>query len=263
MIRNINIISLTAGRLRMMILHKISTPADVGVRNPCRIKKAAGKFASGNLQSCLDRATRLGCIQLKNIKKEQLMGRQKMAIVAIATIFVSVFTSAAIAEDPFVGTWKLNPDKSKVTSAGEITTLTIDVQDEGLHFVVITTDADGKSRQGEFLRVLDGHEYPVGEIYKGVTFTSTRVNPNTISIVNRKFGKEVAIHQETVSDDGKMLTRTTTLKDFSGQDVDKSTVVYERDSSCRHGLHETVSFSRLDTNELISKTPNDACDEAQ
>ena len=127
--------------------------------------------------------------------------------------FLLGLATAAMAADPFVGTWKLNLSKLKI-AAGPTPknwTVKIDLTDESYRFVDDVVDAQGTHHTESKLPIADGKEHAV-TAYRDFrdSYAVTRVDAYTLTIVSKKGGKEVARAQFVVSKDGKALTMTTT-----------------------------------------------------
>ena len=137
--------------------------------------------------------------------------------------------SVVVAADPFIGTWKLNLAKSKLSPAlavkSEIYRKTFEkgmfkLEFEGIH-------ADGKPYHIESTFKYDGKEYPV----RGDSFVDAivpkRVSPTTFLEIAKKGGKQVGTAEDVFSTDGKTCTRTIKLKDTQGKES-TSIAVYDK-----------------------------------
>jgi hypothetical protein len=114
---------------------------------------------------------------------------------------------AVAADDPFVGTWKMNPAKSKSSyPLGKSKTITSTAQGNVQNNVSDTVDADGKTTHRSWTSIFDGKDHPLAGDPNADMTSETRVNPNTIRYVFKKNGKEVYSGQATVSKDGKTMT---------------------------------------------------------
>jgi len=115
--------------------------------------------------------------------------------------------------DPFVGTWKLNPQKSQFDpnhrpGAGA---MVFSLAPEG-HYLLT---AEGVSANGEKVmerpsRIIpDGQPHPVPDFH-GLTAVASRPDPSTINAeVRREDGSVVGGGSYVVSQDGKSLVATT------------------------------------------------------
>lgn len=114
--------------------------------------------------------------------------------------------------DPFVGTWKLNPEKSEFDPNHRPTggTLLFELDAQG-HYLMKAegTNAKGEKvaeRPAEFIP--DGKEYPIPGL-PGLTVVSTRPDPRTIHTeARREDGSVVGGGTYAVSADGQSLTGT-------------------------------------------------------
>jgi hypothetical protein len=113
-------------------------------------------------------------------------------------------------QDTFVGTWKLNVEKSEfdpkyVPTEG---TVTFERDSEGTYLMKAEGVAGGQrvaERPQRF--VLDGKEHAVLDI-PGLTGVATLSDPNTITAEGRMNGKTVGQATYSVSAGGKTLTAT-------------------------------------------------------
>jgi hypothetical protein len=116
------------------------------------------------------------------------------------------------ANDPFVGKWKVNPDKSKMTDE-------MKVEAAGANKYVITFQPGAVDTI-----VVDGSDQPA---LSGTTLSITAKGSNNWTVVRKKDGRMLLSADWTLSADGKTLT-----DDFTGfaSDGSKSTThfVYQR-----------------------------------
>ena len=131
-------------------------------------------------------------------------------------------------QDPFPGTWKLNPEKSQfgANHRPSAATMVFEVNPEGEYLL----KAEGVKANGETVKerpsrfIPDGKEYPVPD-FPGLIAVTTRPDPNTITAeVRREDGSVVGGGTYAVSQDGKSLTATnfgydTQLRQFKQQTV--------------------------------------------
>jgi hypothetical protein len=142
-------------------------------------------------------------------------------------VVVALVASTVLAQssDPLIGTWKIDPAKSKGTKSG---TTVIEAAGKGLKFTVDLVSTDGASSHWEFSGNFDGKDNPVtGKSPYGDTAALTRVNARSIKITSKRNGKETAVSTIVVAPDGKTRTSTTKGTDANGQKIDV-TSVYEK-----------------------------------
>jgi hypothetical protein len=143
---------------------------------------------------------------------------QKHSIFALTLmIFTFALATAALAADPFVGTWKLNLEKSKFPPSQELKSAThkTEARDNGLKSTYVIVDAAGKSSHIVFDFKFDGKDYADS---RGDTAVYTRINANAYEYVEKKGGKEAWRGRILVSKDGKTETETIKVKDAKGQE---------------------------------------------
>jgi hypothetical protein len=115
-------------------------------------------------------------------------------------------------QDPFLGTWKLNPERSEFDAnhrprAG---TATFEIDEQG-HYVM---KAEGTNANGDAVAerpqrfIPDGHEHPIPNA-PGLKVVSTRPDANTLTgEARREDGSVIGGGTYVVSADGKTLTAT-------------------------------------------------------
>ena len=73
-----------------------------------------------------------------------------------------VGAAACFAQDPEIGTWKLNEAKSKIGAGSpKLTTVVYEAAGDSVKVTVDGTDADGKPLHSEWTGKYDGKDYPV------------------------------------------------------------------------------------------------------
>jgi hypothetical protein len=136
--------------------------------------------------------------------------------VLVGLAFATAQTQAA---DPLVGTWKLNPEKSK--GPYKSGTSVYEAAGDGIKGTVDLTAADGATYHYTFTAKYDGTDTPVtGKTPFGDSLAVTRVDPNTVKITVKQAGKEVATQTIAVAADGKTRTTTTKGKNAKGEPID-------------------------------------------
>ena len=128
-----------------------------------------------------------------------------------------------------VGTWKLNPAKSKYQpgQAPKSSTLVYEPAGAGIKVTVDQVPAAGAPIHYSFTANYDGKDVPVVGNPNADMQSRTRVDANTTKLVNKMDGKIVSTATLVVSADGKIMTITTTGKDAKGQTID-SVAIYEK-----------------------------------
>ena len=150
-----------------------------------------------------------------------------LVIVLTLTVF---FAAVAVcsAQNPQMGTWKLNEAKSKFgpgatknhtvvyEAAGDMTKVTVD-----------GTDSAGNATHNEWTGKFDGKDYPVTGDATADTRSYKEINDHTLAFAGKKDGKVTISGRVAVSADGKTRTVTVNTTDAAGKKV-KGTAVYDK-----------------------------------
>ena len=142
--------------------------------------------------------------------------RPRLGMLLFVVLLVSVGVRAQ--NDPLIGTWKLNLDKSKGTGPPPRSgTLTYTQDGQNIRNTAQGIDAQGNSTTVVFMHIYDGMPHPTtgSPVYDASAYT--RVDPNTFIVSRFKAGKLVAIGTGVLSQDGKTQTFTTTGTQPDGQ----------------------------------------------
>ena len=151
-----------------------------------------------------------------------------MSVRARTTILVAAMLSISAglmaAEDPFVGSWKLNIEKSKYNPGpappkGSIRILTIESLSDGrLKVTIPGVDAQGRPTPHTRMETYDGKPQPSGEPPEvSDAFSAKRIDPYTIELQNYRKGQIVSSLSRTVSKDGKTLILRSKGSNVKGQ----------------------------------------------
>lgn len=126
----------------------------------------------------------------------------------LAGAILAIGTGTALAADPVIGTWKLNPAKSTFTPgpAPQSQTRTYAESPQGIVLTIKTTLADGKDSTQTLTFKEDGKPYSVTGNPDFDHVSVTRVDASTAHSTQLKGGETVGTGVRTVSKDGKTLT---------------------------------------------------------
>ena len=143
------------------------------------------------------------------------------ACLVVAGALLGTQTLSGQANDPRIGSWKLNVAKSKFNGTPP-KSITRVYEDRGGGIVLSTITTTPPSGAANVLFVLyriDGKEYP--QVPRGAETTNTvtqrLVDAHTVEAVTKRDGKVVGGFTQAVSADGKTLTYTP--KDAQGQPI--------------------------------------------
>ena len=113
-------------------------------------------------------------------------------------------------QDPFIGTWKMNPEKSELDPNHRAMAARMYWEQEADGYRMT---AEGVNARGQMVKEApqrfapDGREHPVPGA-PGVTSIVTRPEPKTIQVESKKDGQIVGRASYVVSRDGKSLMAT-------------------------------------------------------
>ena len=147
----------------------------------------------------------------------------RLTRIAIALLGLAVVLSAA---DPFAGTWKLNPSKSKYKIGKPAKEQTVTITEEGsnLDVMIKGVSADGTPISSHYTVPAAGGDGKIIESpYDAVS--SKRPGPRHREIVYSKGGKAAMTVHTRVSANGKTLTATVKGTDLAGKPVDGESVL--------------------------------------
>jgi hypothetical protein len=152
--------------------------------------------------------------------------KSRTMVLSLALCFLAV--GLCFAEDAFMGTWKLNEAKSKLSAnAPKNSTVLYEAAGDNVKVTIDGTDRDGKPTHNEWTGKFDGKDYPVTGDPNEDTRSLTKIDDHTLGFNVKKDGKVVTSGRIAVAADGKTRTVTTGGTDPQGKRF-KSTVVYEK-----------------------------------
>jgi len=153
--------------------------------------------------------------------------KKVISLLTFALLFAAVSTCLA-ADDPNLGTWKLDEAKSKIgAGAPKNTTVVYTAAGDSTKVVVDGVGADGKPTHNEWTGKFDGKDYPLVGDATADTRSYKKIDANTLELTNKKAGKITLSGTITVSADGKTRTVVASGTDASGKAI-SSTAVYNK-----------------------------------
>lgn len=139
-------------------------------------------------------------------------------------VFALGATSPVLAQNPLIGTWKLNiarstfdpaptgPELLNVTHKYEV------FEGDGLRLTVERVTADGRRTRAEIYRVhFDGKDYPLTGITRADAIAFRQIDAFSWDFTLKKAGEVVATGRNVVSNDGKTMTLTSKGTTAGGQ----------------------------------------------
>jgi hypothetical protein len=153
--------------------------------------------------------------------KTKTMGLMLVVSLAIAAVCFA-------ADDPMMGTWKLNEAKSKIApGAPKNSTVVYAAAGDQTKVTVDGTDAEGKSIHSEWTGKFDGKDYAVTGDATADMRAYKKEGKNTLEMTNKKDGKVTSTGTVVVSADGKTRTVTIHTTDAKGAKT-TTTGVYDK-----------------------------------
>ncbi|MEO8586945.1 MAG: hypothetical protein ABI584_12350 [Acidobacteriota bacterium] len=142
---------------------------------------------------------------------------------------VLLSSSAALAAENWIGTWKLNVAKSKATPGPgpKSQTLKFTSSPAGITLASEGVMADGSVRKGSYTSKWDGKDVPWTGNPDADMAAPMKVDDNTYTNAWKRGGKAVITAKVVVSADGKTLTVTQEGKNAKGEAM-SSTGVYDK-----------------------------------
>jgi len=156
--------------------------------------------------------------------------------IAILAVIVFCLAAAGVAqaqENPFVGTWKMDPQKSKASpSPGpKEETRVVETQGDSVKGSYEGTAADGSRIAYGYTAKYDGKDYPLtgmGTPDGADTLALKRIDTNTYEVTAKRGGIVVMTARVVVSQNGKVTTITTKGTDVSGKPDSSVRVFYKQ-----------------------------------
>ena len=153
----------------------------------------------------------------------------RRASIAVGVLFVlcSVVQFAQVrpAGNPMLGTWKLDPAKSRFSPGPALKSQTAKLAavDGGLKVVADRIDADGTRTHFEWTAKFDGKDYPVKGDPNRDAVSVRKIDDYTLEITNKKGGKATGTIKAVYAKDGKSRTETATGTNPQGQKINNVT----------------------------------------
>jgi hypothetical protein len=135
------------------------------------------------------------------------------------TLALCFFAGAAcFADDPQIGTWKLNEAKSKIAPGGEkLTTVVYEASGDQVKVTIDGTDASGKPIHNEWTGKFDGKDYAVTGDSTSDMRSYKKIDEHRLAFTVKKGDKTLATGRIVVAADGKSRTVTASGTDEHGK----------------------------------------------
>ena len=143
-----------------------------------------------------------------------------MRFIAVVVFFVLGLAGSAAMRaqsDPFIGTWKLNLEKSKFDPGPPLKSETRIHKPGEAH--IQRVNGDGTTQAYDYKIKYDGKDYPItGQGPNGADALAAKsIDPNTVQATLKKSGKVLFTNRAVVSKNGKVMTFTAKGVNASGK----------------------------------------------
>ena len=158
------------------------------------------------------------------------MKQRAFAVVCLVSGFLLALSAPAYAQDPNLGTWRVDLAKSKYNPADlapKSVTVRSSAVGNGVNVVVDVVDSAGTPLHYEYTVMYDGRDVPVKGDPGRDTTAMKRIDDLTFEQTNKKDGKATTVSRFVYAKDGKSRTQTTTGRNPQGQKIN-NTVVWIR-----------------------------------
>src|ERR1700727_900554 len=153
------------------------------------------------------------------------MNLRKSVLTLVAVLFAATIS---FAQNPHLGTWKLNEAKSKSAPGMQKNlTVTYEVVGDNIKATVDGVDGQGKPTHSEWTGKFDGKDYPVTGDPTSDRRAIKQIDDRNLELTVKKDGKVTMSGRIVISADGKSRTLTMSGTDAAGKKV-KSTSVYDK-----------------------------------
>ena len=140
----------------------------------------------------------------------------KMMMLALVVFFAG--TVVASAQNPHLGTWKLNEAKSKLPKgATKNHTVVYEAAGDQIKVTVDGVDGSGTAIHSEWTGKFDGKPYALTGDPAGDMRSYRKINARTLSMRSTKAGKVTTTATITVARNGKTRTVTASIKNAKGK----------------------------------------------
>jgi hypothetical protein len=152
--------------------------------------------------------------------------KARVILFTLAALFVGATVCSA--DNPQMGTWKLNEAKSKFgPGATKNNTVVYEAAGDSVKVTVDGTDGDGNATHNEWTGKFDGKFYAVTGDPTSDMRSYRKINNHTLALTAKKDGKISLTGRIVVSANGRTRTVTTTGTNSKGKRV-SSRAVYDK-----------------------------------
>jgi len=133
------------------------------------------------------------------------------------------------ADDPMIGTWKVNLAKSTYTPGPPPKSATnkFEPWEDGVRATIDLVDAEGNKIHAEVAAKFDGKDYPIKGSPIADAVSLKRINERQIDVVWKQAGKVTMTGKSVISSDGRTTTVSQTGNDPQGRAVN-NVIIYDK-----------------------------------
>jgi hypothetical protein len=152
----------------------------------------------------------------------------KTRTILFTVVLCFVGATLCFAAAGFMGTWKLNEAKSKLSpGTPKNSTVVYEAAGDSVKVTIDGTDSDGKPTHNEWTGKFDGKDYPVTGDPNSDARSLKKINDYTLTFAVKKGDKVITSGRIVLSADGKTRTVTTSGTDTKGNKIG-GTAVYDK-----------------------------------
>lgn len=151
----------------------------------------------------------------------------RVILLTLAALFASA--TVCLAQNPHMGTWKLNEAKSKFSpGATKNNTVVYEAAGDSTKVIVDGVDGDGNAVHSEWTGKFDGKFYAVTGDATSDIRAYRKINNRTLALTGKKDGKVNLTGRIAASANGRTRTVTTTGTNSKGKKV-SNRAVYDKE----------------------------------
>ncbi len=152
--------------------------------------------------------------------------KTRFAVLTMLTIMIGM--TMCFAQDPNIGTWKLNEAKSKFAAgASKNNTVVYEMAGDSFKTTIDGVDGQGKAFHSEWTGKFDGKDYAVTGDPASDMRSLKMTDDHHMDLTVKKDGKVTATGKLVVAADGKSRTLTVNSTDPAGKKI-HTVAVYDK-----------------------------------
>ncbi len=127
-----------------------------------------------------------------------------MKLFVLSFLLLLANAANAQSDDPSVGTWKMNRDKSTGITVQDMT-LTVEVAGNGLRNTAVGTTAGGRPFKIQYTAYYDGQDWPVTGYAVADRASHRKIDARTSERTDKFNGRAVQTSLRVVAEDGRSM----------------------------------------------------------